>query len=445
MLRKVLGAGLALAMAGALAGELAAAPDSMVIVGATLVDLEHGGTSHHDRPDSVLVIRAGKIVAAGPRARVRLPHGLPVVDAHGGFVIPGLIDGYGSLRNEDFARAYLYNGVTAVQVSVGSGDDDAEARYVTPRLGPRVLRGQTTNGDALPPPSGLRVLQLTKDADPAAVARAGAWARAHGLAVSAILGRTPYAGDLPVQVLLRNDHYLTSVAGPALQSAYAGGPRAAATAGPAYRAICDTDVHGAAVARLAGWLNASHIALMPMQSVEASADDLGIDNPWHAASASLIALADIDDPVDPASGAHPYLDQHPARRDAIQACARRREAADAELHRRGVRFLAGSGSPAYGVLPGSGLRQELALLQRSGLTPRESLAAATTSFADVFGWRDVGRVAPGYVADLLILKRNPALDLSALDEPAALLFGGRVIDRRRLLVPVHSTTMKETQ
>ncbi|MGZ5198314.1 MAG: amidohydrolase family protein [Telluria sp.] len=416
----------------------AAQPGSLVLAGGTLVDLEHGGASSHDVPDSVVVIRDGVIIEAGPRSTMVLPPDLPVLDVRGTFLIPGLVDGFGSMRAENFARVYLYNGVTAVHVNVGSPDDEGERTLVEPQRGPHVLRGRAVPaGRAVPSDAGgLRIVELTKDLDTAAAARVGRWARRQGVGVTAILGRMPLAGmnSARPHVLLRNDHYLTSLAGADAQAAYAAAPRSKA-AGPAYRAACNADPDGPAVAALAAQLRAQGTALMPMLSVEATADDLGIANPWRAASAVVLRPSDVDDPVDPVTGSHPFLEQHAERREVLQACARRRQQVDSALHRLGVRYLAGSGSPAYGVLPGSGLRQELALLRDIGLTPREAVAAATTGFADVFGWRDVGRLAAGYRGDLLVLKRNPALDLGALDDPAALIYDGVPIDRRTLLEP----------
>jgi hypothetical protein len=62
--------------------------------------------------------------------------------------------------------------------------------------------------------------------------------------------------------------------------------------------------------------------------------------------------------------------------------------------RLGARFLAGSAATNYGIICGSGLHLELALLHRIGLSPREAIAAATSNFADIDGWLDVGRIEP---------------------------------------------------
>jgi imidazolonepropionase-like amidohydrolase len=76
------------------------------------------------------------------------------------------------------------------------------------------------------------------------------------------------------------------------------------------------------------------------------------------------------------------------------------------LYSAGAKFLAGSNAATYGIMPGSGLHLELTLLHRIGLSPREALAAATSNYADVYGWRDVGRIEPGRAADLLLFMKR---------------------------------------
>jgi imidazolonepropionase-like amidohydrolase len=84
-------------------------------------------------------------------------------------------------------------------------------------------------------------------------------------------------------------------------------------------------------------------------------------------------------------------------------------------------------------MPGSGLHLELTLLHRIGLSPREAIAAATSNFADIYGWRDIGRIEPGRVADVLILNADPRSDLAALDHIDRIFFRGAVLYRQSLL------------
>ena len=48
------------------------------------------------------------------------------------------------------------------------------------------------------------------------------------------------------------------------------------------------------------------------------------------------------------------------------------------------------------------------------MTPLEVLQSTTSATADLFGWFDRGRVAPGLNADLLLVEGNPLDDISDL-------------------------------
>src|SRR5919199_1463414 len=90
----------------------AARPDTIdrrpvVIRGATIVDFSNFGGSAADVPDAVVVVDRGRIVAAGPRARVRVPAHARIIDARGRYVVPGYVDGFAALANQAFANAFL--------------------------------------------------------------------------------------------------------------------------------------------------------------------------------------------------------------------------------------------------------------------------------------------------------------------------------------------------
>src|SRR5262249_59370584 len=59
---------------------------SYAIAGAKIVD----ATGRAPIADGVVVIRDGRIDEVGPRSEIRLPRDLPVVDAAGKTIVPGL-------------------------------------------------------------------------------------------------------------------------------------------------------------------------------------------------------------------------------------------------------------------------------------------------------------------------------------------------------------------
>jgi hypothetical protein len=434
------------------AARAAAASKALAIVGATVIDLSHGGSSTDDRPDSVVLLRDGLISEVGSRSSVPVPHGARIIDGRGMFLVPGLIDGFGSLRSRAFADAYLFEGVTSVLVNLApvGADGEQEIFASAPGETPTLIRAATivtarprTSGHGGATiaeeverlaKGGNQLLTVGQDLTPPQVREVVAFARTKGLGVAGILAATRYAQAAAegVDTLFRIDHYLTALAQPSVQQAYASEPNGRAAAA-AHRAACSTDPDSRGVTEFGEQLARAHVAVMPMLSIEATADDVGAPNPWVAPAAAFVDPADLDDPVDPVTGARPYLVGHPSQRDQLRACALQRQAIQSRLHRMGLRHLAGSGAPAYGILPGSGLHQELRLLQAIGLTPRQSLAAATSNFADHYAWLRAGRVAAGRKADLLLVGSDPRVDVSALEDIRVVIHGGRVVDRIGLL------------
>ena len=61
--------------------------------------------------------------------------------------------------------------------------------------------------------------------------------------------------------------------------------------------------------------------------------------------------------------------------------------------------------------------QEMGYMVEHGMTPAEALEAATVNGAELCGLDDVGRVAEGYRADLVVLDSNPAEDADAWTGP----------------------------
>ncbi len=99
------------------------------------------------------------------------------------------------------------------------------------------------------------------------------------------------------------------------------------------------------------------------------------------------------------------------------------------LHEAGVPILAGTDAPNPGTAFGASIHAELELLVNAGLTPSEALAAATSVNAKVFGLGDRGRIAPGLVADLLLVEGDPTQDITATRNIVAIYKRGVPADR----------------
>jgi hypothetical protein len=280
---------------------------------------------------------------------------------------------------------------------------------------------------------GYRGVMVSYDVWPDQVDSIVAQAKLRGLATLGEPAFTSYPYEIRsgIDALVHDDHYQIEFAPAPAQLTRADD---LSTGVAAMRAICSAAPDSAVVTAYGGQLARSHTALMPTLAVEATADALDAPNPWNAPSAALIAASDLDVPVDKKTGESGWLKGlAPDRIAHVRACARHKEQLDGRLYALGAKFLAGSAATTYGVMPGSGLHFELALLHRIGLTPREAIAAATSNFADIYGWPDVGRIEPGRAGDVLVLDADPRLDVSAIDHIDTLVFDGRIVDRHRLL------------
>lgn len=79
---------------------------------------------------------------------------------------------------------------------------------------------------------------------------------------------------------------------------------------------------------------------------------------------------------------------------------------------------------------------EFARLVAAGMSPMEAIASATTVAAAMFGLeKDVGSVAPGFLADLIAVRADPLADVGALRSPDFVMKGGRIAKRDGVMAP----------
>ena len=95
----------------------------------------------------------------------------------------------------------------------------------------------------------------------------------------------------------------------------------------------------------------------------------------------------------------------------------------ADLHKAGVPIVLGSDSLqhpfAIYTFHGASSVNELLIVSKLGLSPFETLKAATITPAQMLGLDDeIGTVEIGKKADLLIFTTNPLADIEALSNPS---------------------------
>lgn len=99
------------------------------------------------------------------------------------------------------------------------------------------------------------------------------------------------------------------------------------------------------------------------------------------------------------------------------------------LMEAGVPLLAGTDSPNPGTAHGASIHRELELLVKAGFRPTEALAAATSVPAKIFGLKNRGHIAPGFRADLLLIKGDPTSDITSTRDIVAVWKAGVAFNR----------------
>ncbi|HEX5455461.1 MAG TPA: amidohydrolase family protein, partial [Stellaceae bacterium] len=81
----------------------------------------------------------------------------------------------------------------------------------------------------------------------------------------------------------------------------------------------------------------------------------------------------------------------------------------------GVRVVAGTDAGGHGHPANAG---ELECLVKAGLTPMQAIQAATGWAAECLGREDeLGTIAPGRLADLVLVRGDPLADIALLRDP----------------------------
>ncbi len=80
-----------------------------------------------------------------------------------------------------------------------------------------------------------------------------------------------------------------------------------------------------------------------------------------------------------------------------------------------------------GVYPHGWNGKQFRHMVKWGMTPMQAIQSATTSAADLLGWKDrVGVIAPGHFADLVAVKGDPLADITILEKVSFVMKGGDI-------------------
>lgn len=88
---------------------------------------------------------------------------------------------------------------------------------------------------------------------------------------------------------------------------------------------------------------------------------------------------------------------------------------------RGVKIAFGTDA---GVFAHGQNGKEFAVMVGLGMAPMDAIRAATSVGAELLGLRDVGRVASGFLADLVVVEGDPLTDITVLERPTLVMKGG---------------------
>jgi imidazolonepropionase-like amidohydrolase len=449
------------AIALALAASSAAAAERIALVGATIV-VGNGGAPV---ADGVVLLDGDRIVAVGPRAAVAIPRSARQLDMSGKWLTPGLIDAHVHF----FQSGGLYtrpDGLDLSSISPYSEDlarskarlDETFARYLA--------SGITTVVDAGGPMWNFEVRR-----------RAAASARAPRVAVAGPLIATEPTpqqkkldlGDPPIVSAagVEDARALTRKLLPSKPDfikiwGIGSGPEGAARVRDITRAVAE-------LAHAAGIRVAVHATGLELAqaAVDGGADILvhSVDDapvpPAFVAAVKARGVVYVTTAMVMQGYANTFLG-----RPDLSAVERKLGAPDiiaslyevppaviGQLSSRlppdplpqilanartmvaaGARVAAGTDAGNVGTLHGPALHRELQLLARAGLTPGQVLTAATRDAAFAYSPKpDIGLIAPGYRADLLVLDADPLKDVANLSRIAQVWARGAALDPAALL------------
>jgi imidazolonepropionase-like amidohydrolase len=413
----------------------------VAVVGVRLID----GTGADPVEDAAVVFEEGRILAAGPRASVDIPDGATVIEADGMSVLPGLIDCHVHLGMGQWGYDLLRRLMTPPSLSL---------LYCVPNARATVEAGVTTVRDAGGTPAGVKL----------AIER-GLFPGPRMLVAVSFLSQTGGHGDayMPCCVDLGHNQPV-DVPGGVVDGVdqMRHKVREILRAGADWIKLCTS---GGVLSPA----DSPHSAQFTVEEIatavyEAAAQEKrcmahaqsnrGIKNAIEAGIASIEHGVYLDDEaiqmmldrgvylVPTLVAPQDVLEFAEANPGKLPAYAVEKSRLVMTAHREsfrravqaGVKVAMGTDS---GVGPHGGNARELALMvEHGGMTPMQAIVASTRSAAELLRLDgQLGTIAPGKLADLLVVEGDPLADIGVLVEAErlALVVKGGASVRGRLV------------
>jgi imidazolonepropionase-like amidohydrolase len=381
--------------------------------GATLID----GTDRAPVPNATILVRDGRIVAAGSASSVQIPSGTERVALDGKTVIPGIINAHGHVTSPANLRTYAAYGVTTV-FSLGDEPSSvfaARAEQSTAALDhARVFLA----GPVLAPTS-------PEDARAKVAAAADQKVDIIKIRVDDNLGAATKMAPEVYRAVIDEAHKRGLRV--AAHLFYLADAKGVLDAGADYIAhsIRDTDVD----AELISKLKQRNVCVSPTLMREVSTFVYESTPPFFSDSLFL------------AHANREWMSalEKPEAQQAMRASrSAQRYKVALEVAKKNLRRLSDAGVPiAMGTDTGPRGRfqgyfelMELEQMVSAGLTPRQALTAATRDAARCMKLdRDLGTIEPGKWADLVVLDANPLDDIANAKRIASVWIAGNRVPR----------------
>ena len=379
--------------------------DAMALINAHVVNVTDGTI----QPNAVVVLRGGRIESVGMSPA---PTGVTVVDVRGRYVVPGLIDAHVHLANLRSLRTALESGVTTARsagvssyVDVGMRELVKQGAVIGPdilaagyHVRPSIAEEAYFDHPALAPlmRGGVVTIDAIKRVVQANLSRGVDWIKV----LATERAGTP---DTDPRKQVYTEEELRAIVDEAAT-------RKVPVMAHAHGA------EGALAAVRAGVRSIEHGTYLTDEALQLMVKQGTFFDPTMEAMKDVAAPGgDYDNRDLQLRGQHML----PRLKDTI-----------ARAHKMGVRIVAGSDT-GYGPASVARLSIEIADLVDAGLPPLAALQAATIVNAQMLRReQQIGRIAPGFEADVVVVERNPIDQIGTLQDPLLVINNGRVgVDR----------------